>query len=211
MLQEGYNKIIKNGICTNILVLINIVVFIRLELQGSTIDSKFMLNSGAALAPLIVDYGEYYRLFSSMFLHFGLSHLFNNMLVLFFVGDNLERAVGKVKFVIIYLLSGLGGSALSCAFHYLTGDLVVSAGASGAIFGVIGALLYVVIQNRGRLEDMTSTRVGLLAFLSIYHGFQESGIDNVAHIGGFFCGVILAILLYRRKKLSCRFDGDIIQ
>jgi membrane associated rhomboid family serine protease len=211
MFREAYNKIIRNAICTNVMVVANIIVFIVLELQGSTLDTKYMLNSGAALAPLIVDYGQYYRLFTSMFLHFGIEHLFNNMLVLFFLGDNLERAVGKVKFVIIYLFSGLGASALSCAYHYLRGEVVVSAGASGAVFGVIGALLYVVIINKGRLEDMTSTRIGLLVLFSLYHGFSESGIDNMAHIGGFVCGILLAILFYRRKKPSCCFDSDIIQ
>lgn len=211
MFREAYNKIIRNAICTNIMILINVIVFIVLELQGSTLDTKYMLNSGAALAPLIVDYGQYYRLFTSMFLHFGIEHLFNNMLVLFFLGDNLERAVGKVKFVIIYLLSGLGASALSCAYNYIRGEIVLSAGASGAVFGVIGALLYVVIINKGRLEDMTSTRLGLLVLFSLYHGFSESGIDNMAHIGGIICGILLAVLLYRRKKPSCCFDSDIIQ
>ena len=211
MIQEAYYKIMRNAICTNCIVLANIIVFVVLELNGSTLDTKFMLESGAALAPLIIDYGQYFRLFTSMFLHFGIEHLFNNMLVLFFIGDNLERAVGKIKFILIYLLSGLGASTLSCIYNYSKGEVVVSAGASGAIFGVIGALLYVVIVNKGRLEDMTSTRLGLLALFSLYHGFTESGIDNIAHIGGFLCGLVLAILLYRRKKPSCRFDSDIIQ
>lgn len=211
MFREAYYKVMKNAICTNCIVLANIIVFVVLELNGSTLDSKFMLESGAALAPLIIDYGQYYRLFTSMFLHFGIEHLFNNMLVLFFIGDNLERAVGKVRFVIIYLLSGLGASVLSCIYNYSKGEVVVSAGASGAVFGVIGALLYVVIVNKGRLEDMTSTRLGLLALFSLYHGYTESGIDNLAHIGGFLSGIVIAFLLYRRKKPSCRFDSDIIQ
>lgn len=211
MFREAYNKIIRNAICTNAFVLINIIVFVVLELFGSTTDAKYMLNSGAALPPLIIDYGQYYRLFTSMFLHFGIEHLFNNMLVLFFLGDNLERAVGKIRFVIIYLLSGLGGSTLSCLYYYYKGEVVVSAGASGAIFGVIGALFYVVIINKGRLEDMTSTRLGLLIIFSLYHGFSESGVDNLAHIGGFIGGILLCAILYRRKKLSCRFDSDTIQ
>ena len=211
MLREAYDKIMRNAICTNIMVLINVVVFIVLEIQGSTLDSRFMLNSGAALAPLIIEYGQYYRLFTSMFLHFGVEHLFNNMLVLFFLGDNFERDVGKVKFVIIYLLTGLGASVLSCAYNYIKGEVVVSAGASGAIFGVIGALLYVVVINKGRLEDMTVSRISLLVLCSLYHGFTESGIDNMAHIGGFIGGIVLAVILYRRKKPSCRFDSNNIQ
>jgi rhomboid protease GluP len=201
MLKEAYDRIIKNAICTNLLVLANILVFIVLEVNGSTLDTTYMLNSGAALAPLIVDYGQYFRLFTSMFLHFGIEHLFNNMLVLFFIGDNLERIVGKVKFVSIYLLSGLLASVCSCAYNFVRGDMVVSAGASGAIFGVIGALFYVVLVNKGRIEDMTSRRLGFLILFSVYHGFTESSIDNIAHIGGLMSGIILAMILYRRKKL----------
>ncbi|WP_099467357.1 rhomboid family intramembrane serine protease [Konateibacter massiliensis] len=211
MFRELKYKIERNAFCTNLIVLINIMVFIVLELGGSTQDSRYMINHGAAVAPLIVDYGQYYRLFTSTFLHFGIEHLFNNMLVLFFLGDNLERAVGKIKFLIIYLLSGLGASALSCGYNYLQGEIVVSAGASGAIFGVIGALFYIVIVNKGRLEDMTSARLGLLVIFTLYHGFSENGVDNAAHIGGLICGIILAILLYRRKKHSCPLDSDIIQ
>lgn len=211
MIREAYDKIIRNSICTNILILTNILVFIVLEVQGSTLDTKYMINSGAALAPLIVDYGQYYRLFTSMFLHFGIEHLFNNMLILFFIGDNLERVIGKIRFIIIYFVSGLGASALSCIYNYTRREIVVSAGASGAIFGVIGALFFVVIANKGRLEDITSLRLGLLIVFSLYYGFSQSGIDNMAHIGGFICGMVLAILLYRRKKPTCRFDGDIIQ
>jgi rhomboid protease GluP len=211
MFKEAYDRIIKNAICTNLLILINVIVFAILEWNGSTLDIKYMINNGAALAPLIVDYGQYFRLFTSMFLHFGIQHLFNNMLVLFFIGDVLERVIGKVKFVIIYLLSGLAGSIVSCAFNYLSGDIVVSAGASGAIFGAIGALFYVVLVNKGRIEDITTTRLGLLIIFSVYHGYSEAGTDNLAHIGGMLCGFILAIILYRRKKASCYFNDDIIQ
>lgn len=211
MFKEAYDRIIKNALFTNIFVLANIIVFGVLEINGSTLDSEYMIISGAALAPLIVDYGQYFRLFTAMFLHFGIEHLFNNMLVLFFVGDVLERTVGKVKFVLIYIISGLGASAISCAYNYVRGEIVVSAGASGAIFGVIGALLYVVIVNKGRIEDITSRRLGLLIIFSVYHGYSESGIDNMAHIGGIICGVILGIILYRRKKPSCYFNDDIIQ
>ncbi len=211
MFKEAYDRIIRNAICTNLFILANIIVFAILEMIVSTLDTEYIIKSGAALAPLIVDYGQYFRLFTAMFLHFGIEHLFNNMLVLFFVGDILERTVGKIKFVIIYILSGLGASVVSCAYNYSRGDIVASAGASGAIFGVIGALFYVVLINKGRLEDITSRRLGLLIIFSVYHGYSESGVDNMAHIGGIICGFILGIILYRRKKPSCYFNDDIIQ
>lgn len=211
MLREAVNRIIRNGICTNILVLANILVYVVLELRGSTLDSRYMLENGAMLAPLVLEYGQYYRIFTAMFLHFGIQHLFNNMLVLFFLGDNLERVVGKVRFVLIYLLSGVGAGILSCLLNYLKGEVVVSAGASGAVFGIIGALLYLVILHKGHLLDMTLPRLALLSVFSLYGGFTDTGIDNAAHVGGFAAGFVLAMILYRRKKATCRFDSDTIQ
>ena len=135
-----------------------------------------------------------------MFMHFGISHLMNNMVVLFLLGDNVERAVGRWKYLVIYLMSGMAGSILSYAHAILTGDYAVSAGASGAIFGVIGALFYIVAVNKGRLEDMTTRKLGLLIVISLYHGFTGSGVDNYAHIGGLAAGALLAAVLYRKKE-----------
>ena len=98
-----------------------------MELFGSTENASYMVEHGASYAPYIYYGKEYYRLFTAMFLHFGISHLANNMLVLFFLGDNVERAVGHWKYLVIYLLSGLAGSGLSFAHAMLSGDYAVSA------------------------------------------------------------------------------------
>ena len=106
----------KNGIkapCTVILVAINVVVFLLLSLKGMTEDGMFLLQHGAMYVPYITEEGEYYRIFTSMFLHFGFDHLLNNMVVLAAVGWNLEYELGGLKFLILYLLSGLGGNVLS--------------------------------------------------------------------------------------------------
>lgn len=162
-----------------------------------------MIQCGAANTALITEQGEYYRLFTSMFLHFGMAHLANNMLVLFVIGDNLERAVGRVRYLLIYILSGLGGNLLSTWMEYRAGDLlVVSAGASGAIFGVMGAMIYVLLVNHGRLEDLTVRQIVIMAGFSLYFGFTSSGVDNAAHVGGLISGFLLALLLYRRRKTN---------
>ena len=150
---------------------------------------------------MIVEGKEYYRLFTSMFLHFGMAHLANNMLVLFVIGDNLERAVGKARYLLIYFLSGIGGNLLSCYLDYQDGSMSVSAGASGAIFGVMGAMLYVLLVNHGRLEDLTVRQIAIMAGFSLYFGFTSSGVDNAAHIGGLVSGFVLALLFYRRRKI----------
>ena len=150
------------------MIVINAIVFAVMELTGSTLDTMYMLEHGASYAPWILEYGQYWRLFTSMFMHFGISHLGNNMLVLFLLGDNVERAVGRWKYTVIYLMSGLAGSCLSFAGSLVKREYAVCAGASGAIFGIIGALFYIVAVNRGRLEDMTTRRLGIMIVVSLY-------------------------------------------
>lgn len=179
------------------LVACNVIVFIVLELMGSTQDSWFMVNHGASFAPYILAGGkEYMRLLYSVFLHFGPEHLFHNMIGLFFIGDNLERAMGHARYLIFYLLCGVGASVCSMTVHAFAEPFTVSAGASGAICGVVGGLLWVVMANRGRLEEMTTGRVAFLIFYLIYGGLQSTGVDNIAHISGALLGFILAWILY---------------
>ena len=186
------------------IIIINVLCFLYLELQGSTENAGFMLAHGAMFAPLVVDHGQYYRLVTSVFMHFGVSHLLNNMLVLFVLGDNLERALGHVKYLIFYLLCGVGANLVSMTVNLMTGSLSVGAGASGAIFGVAGGLVYAVGVNRGRLEDLTSRQLGVMILLTLYHGFTSMNIDNAAHIGGLAAGILLGILLYRKPR---RYTG----
>ena len=193
----------KNGIkapCTVILAAINVAVFLMLSLRGMTEDGMFLLQHGAMYVPYITEKGEYYRIFTSMFLHFGFDHLLNNMVVLAAVGWNLEYELGGLKFLVLYFLSGLGGNVLSAWWDIRMGDYAISAGASGAIFGVIGALLYVAIRNRGRVGDISGKGILFMIALSLYYGFSSGGVDNMAHIGGLAAGFVLSILFYRKKK-----------
>lgn len=183
--------------CTVSMIVINVVVFLILSFQGNTEDAVFMMNHGSMYEPLVVQGHEYYRLFTSLFLHFGMSHLLNNMVLLGALGWNLEIETGKVKFLIIYIISGLGGNFLSLAQGLSQGEQAVSAGASGAIFGLMGALLYVVIANRGRMGRLSDKGILFMIALSLYYGFTSEGVDNWAHIGGLVCGFILSAVLYR--------------
>lgn len=185
------------AICTVILIVINAVVFLFLSVLGDTEDAVFMMNHGAMFEPLVVRGHEYYRLFTSLFLHFGMSHLLNNMVLLGALGWNLEFETGKVKFLLIYFISGVGGNLLSLVQNLSLGEQTVSAGASGAIFGLMGALLYVVIANRGRMGHLSGRGVLFMIVLSLYYGFTSEGVDNWAHIGGLACGFIMSVILYR--------------
>lgn len=190
------------AVCTVALIVINVAVFLILSAMGDTEDAVFMMNHGGMYEPLIVQEHEYYRLFTSMFLHFGMSHLLNNMVLLGALGWNLELETGKIKFLIIYLVSGLGGNLLSLYYDQSLplGERAVSAGASGAIFGLMGALLYVVIVNRGRLGRLSGRGMLFMIALSLYYGLTSTGVDNWAHIGGLVCGFILSVILYRTGR-----------
>ncbi len=188
------------AICTVALIVINIAVFFILTMFGDTEDAVFMLQHGAMYEPNIIEGHEYYRIFTCLFLHFGITHLLNNMVMLGALGWNLELEIGKVRFVIIYFASGIIGNIVSLFYDLTLEQPAVSAGASGAIFGLMGALLYVVIANRGRLGRLSGRGMLVMVILSLYFGLTSTGVDNLAHIGGLVSGFLLAVLLYRRKQ-----------
>ncbi len=180
------------------IVAVNVLLFILVELTGDSESTEHMLQFGASYLPL-VQKGEVYRLFTCMFLHFGLSHLGNNMVILLFLGDTLEQLTGHIKYAVICLGGGLIGSIVSCIYEYVSGEYYVSAGASGCVFAVTGGLLYITLRERGRLGTLTVRRMVIMAALSVYNGFVSVGVDNYAHLGGFLAGFGLCMLLYRSK------------
>ena len=196
-------------VMTIALVVINVLVFILLSMGGMTENAYYMYEKGAMFAPAILSNEEYYRMFTSMFMHFGFDHLFNNMISLFVLGKYVEPMVGKIRFLVIYPLSGLGGTVLSFFVEVYKQDYAVSAGASGAIFGLTGALLCVVLLNRGRVGTITKRGVLFMIALSLYNGFSSTGVDNIAHIGGLVTGFLVTGLLcwnlYRKRRTFTEF------
>lgn len=185
---------------TIILVVLNVLVFLAVEFTGFSQDTVHMLDWGAAYTPCIVEEGETYRIFTSMFLHFGIEHLINNMLVLFILGSRLERVIGSLRFAVIYFLGGIAGNVVSLLYDLKQGEAAVSAGASGAVFAVMGGMILVVLCNKGRIEDLSMRQILILAVFSLYFGFTSSGVDNAAHLGGFLAGFILAVIVYHPRR-----------
>lgn len=180
-----------------LLMALNVLAFLYLEIAGSSEDAYFMYTKGAMLAPAVLEGGQYYRLFTALFMHFGINHLINNMLVLFVMGEPLERALGHGRYLILYLTSGIGANIISMLLRE-PDSMVISAGASGAIFGVIGGLLYLVIANKGKMEDLSTRQLVIMIAFSLYFGYTSTGVDNTAHISGLIFGFLLGMLLYRR-------------
>ena len=187
---------------------INIIVFFVLEIMGNTGDADYMMRIGAVFPDCIQNDGEYWRLLTATFMHFGFEHLLNNMLILLCAGPILEKALGHIKYTILYLLAGVGGSTLSYLQMLKSGDYAVSAGASGAIFGIIGALLWIVICHKGRYETLTGKGLLFMIVISLYYGVSTGGIDNWGHIGGLLMGFLMGILLYRKKGKPVDFNRE---
>ena len=192
---------------TMVLIAINVLVYLLTHFTIFLSEPEAVVEKGALSWYLIKENQEYYRILTSMFLHADWSHLFNNMLVLLFVGGNLERAVGRIKYLFLYFGTGILAGIASISYNMwkeyalaLSGNTTYSIGASGAIFGVVGAVLWIVVINKGRLKEISSTQMILFVILSLYGGVVNSQIDQAAHVGGFLGGVILSILLYRKQR-----------
>ena len=196
-------------LCNTIILTLNIGIFILCSILYTDI-SYDQLTSKLGISWTAVLYGhEYFRLFTYMFLHLGFDHLFNNMLVLYYVGHNLEKVVGKVRYLILYLGSGVIAGLASLVYNKIEQRWwVVSIGASGAIFGLVGAFSYVLLIHKGRCRGIQTRQMILFILLSLYGGITASNVDNAAHIGGFIGGFILALLIYRKNKKVKTFRTD---
>lgn len=180
------------------LILINIIVFIVLAILGDTTNSEFMYNHGALTAYSVFKEGEFLRLFTSMFLHFGAAHLVYNMVSLLYLGRAMEGAVGSVKYAVLYFLSGLCASLTSALWHNNAADFgmyAVCAGASGAICGVAGALAFYMLKNRKKNANFSFLRWAIFLALIVGQGFGDSSVDNAAHVGGFIAGFIISVVI----------------
>lgn len=195
-------------VVTIVLVLINSIIFALIELSGSSYDTDHMIEMGAMYEPLIVQNQEYYRLITHFFLHFGIDHLVNNMISLLVLGYALENVIGRLRFTILYFLSGILAGVTSIVYNiYVVGGESVSCGASGAIYGLTGALLILlIVGNRGKRTAEVG-RYMLYVALSLYSGFQDTSIDNAAHVGGFIAGLLICLLMSLTKRMEVSYEG----
>ena len=186
---------------TNLFILINVVVHIILEIIGNPSDPEFMLDKGAIFVEKILE-GEVYRFLTSMFMHFDFAHLAGNMFVLFMVGINLENMIGRWKVGVIYMVSGLGASIVATTYYLIADPNVVCAGASGAVYGIVGALVWaMIIYAKERKFILWQVIVG--AALSLGQGFVvEEGVSLSAHLGGFIIGFLIALIMCRKRGVK---------
>ena len=199
----------KTPYVTYALLIINVIIFILMYIIGDGSEDINTLVNFGALAKDLVFNGEYYRLITSAFIHIGVIHLIFNMYALYILGKDIESYFGSIKYTFIYLTSALIGSLLSLVFMT---DYSVSAGASGAIFGLMGSLLYFGYNYRVTLNNSITKQILPIIFLNLLIGFTSSGINNYAHIGGLLGGYIASMVVgvkYKTKK-SEQINGAIV-
>jgi len=192
----------KKPIFTYILVVLNIIIYLLSVIIGQNeVITMFGLH------PELVVRGEYYRLFTCMFLHANLLHLIFNMYALYIIGIQIENFFNKYKFLFIYILSGLIGGLLSMIFTNAW-----SVGASGAIFGLLGSMLYFGYHYRMYLGTVIKSQIIPIIIINLIIGFSSTGIDNAAHIGGLIGGVVSSMMVGVKEKndKTDRINGIII-
>ena len=181
------------------LVILNAGIFLACMFGSGSLYIMGWLDASS-----ILERKDYWRIVTSMFLHSGTDHLFSNMIPLFFVGAIIEKEIGHIKFVILYLLSGICGNLFSLLAKVMTVD-TCSIGASGAVFGLDGALLAMVLFWDKKLLQVTPVRVAAMIFLSIYGGFTGGNIDNAAHVGGLAAGFLLGCIFCLWEHIKNKF------
>jgi rhomboid protease GluP len=180
-----------------LLVLIGIAFLAETLLGGST-QTEVLLLLGANVSPLVLDAHQYWRLVASMFLHIGWVHLLVNSWALYQLGSLFEFVLGSGKLLLVYFLSGIAGSIASVMFTQS-----ISAGASGAIFGLLGALIAFLLKRRQFLTPQAKALLSQLvgwAVINVFLGFSIPGIDNAAHLGGCAAGFLLGLGLRERPQ-----------
>ncbi len=201
--NEKENKVVeqtfklKKPVLTFALIGINILIFILMYILGDGSDDVLtLLKFGANYKPLVL-YGDYYRIFTSAFLHIGFLHLLFNCYGIYIIGSQIESYYGKIKYIGIYLFSIISAGLLSLVF-----STSISAGASGAIFGLLGALLYFGYHYRVYLGTALKNQIIPLILINLVYGFLMPGIDNAAHVGGLIGGFLIAMALGVLNKTS---------
>jgi len=205
----------RNYSVTLVIMAMNIAGYILCTQMGEVV-----YNMGSMNAERVLVDRQYYRFVTSIFLHADIEHIVSNMIYLVGLGQMVEQMTGHVRFAVLYLLSGFGAGVFSIMYAVLTGDIYDAVGASGAIFGLIGALFILLVvrdmRRRARRESSggavdildedcrvmpdgyESISVGKLVFVvvyMIYSGTRAERVDNAAHVGGLVCGLLVMAVM----------------
>lgn len=206
--NDEYEQVFKkkDGLATKFLIILNVLLFFVATIGDLT--SKFDLYTLLSLNKIYVQGGDFYRLITSGFMHGNIFHLLMNMYCLYIIGEQVESYFGKAKYLGIYFFAMVIGNLLSCLVN---GPTTWSLGASGAIFGLMGTLLYFGYHYRLYLDNALKTQIIPLVLVNLMFGFIFPGIDNAGHIGGLVGGLFMtmAVGVKNRSNKQDRINGII--
>ena len=184
---------------TAALIIVNTVLFLISDLGGRFFGTD-LYAEGIAYYPFIVGGGEWYRLLSACFLHSSIEHLTGNMISLGVFGYRLEGRLGHVRMLLLYLICGIAACGTSIFVNHSLGNDYMTLGASGAIFGIMGILIVVLVTDGGRLDGVGLPQLIFAAALAVYSGMRSGTVDQIGHVAGLAAGLILGALFVPRRR-----------
>lgn len=193
MLAERLAIFYRRGKVTFIFLTIMIIYFIFITLNGGTTNVETLVRYGAFYPPFIVIYKEYYRFITSIFIHIGVAHIFFNGYALYIFGPQIERLLGSKKFLLFFLLTGAGGNLATFLFNFTS----ISAGASGSLFGIFGAFLYLVHRHSEMVAPGGKRQIFSLLIVNLTLTFLVPSISTTAHVGGLIMGYLLSYVFIK--------------
>ncbi|WP_310602480.1 rhomboid family intramembrane serine protease [Anaerosporobacter sp.] len=187
------------------IILINVIIFIIMDWSVDWSTYNMFVEQGGVSYEMTIMKHQYYRALTSMFIHADINHLFGNMMVLYFIGTQVEKRLGRVRYTILYFIGGLVATITSLGYNRVQETITtLSIGASGAIFAVVGAMVVIVIFNKMDFEEIGIRRLLFFVAITIINGLNTQQVDNAAHIGGLVAGLLLGQVLYESSKRKKR-------
>ncbi len=183
----------KTNPVTMILLVIIIVYFLVISLNGGTTDTQTLVKFGALFPPFITKYNQYYRFLTAIFIHIGLAHLFFNAYALYIFGTQIEKVMGHAKYILFFLITGIGGNIITYFFNYNS----ISAGASGSLFGILGAFLYLIRVHPNMINPEGRKSIISILVLNLVLTLLVPNISITAHFGGLIIGYLISYIFIK--------------
>lgn len=192
--MQNRNKLLT---ANTIIIIINVLVFAAEFALGGSLSDNIINETCTMYTPYVLE-GQVWRMFTSMFLHFGAAHIFMNMMALYNIGYFLESYIGTKKYILTYVLGGLCGNLFVLGIDLLTGSSAYGAGASGAIFAVLGAILCIALKDKR--SGLSVPNLISSVIFALLPGFVIPGISWSAHLGGLIGGFLIALIMVRKRN-----------
>lgn len=191
--MERLTNFYKKSKVTFIFLSIMILYFIFISLNGGTTNNVTLVKYGALFPPFILEFNQYYRFITSIFIHIGIMHIYFNGYALYVFGPQIERLMGRKKYLLFFLLTGIGGNLATFFFNFNS----ISAGASGSLFGLFGAFLYLIHRHKDMVSPQGRKSILKLLGINLLLTFAIPNISATAHIGGLLMGYFLSYVFIK--------------